>query len=116
MAIGDAYDAAIERKEIFPLFVFSDPQKGANTGGDKFICFIGAYPPMDIFGTPEKQKEVIELMKSGAWKLRKLNEAKEKSIVPKMIGYGFGVTPSRAFLAAMRMSGHVKPDVVVQGT
>lgn len=116
MAIDDLYDAAVERKEIFPLFVFSDPQRGMNTEGNKFICFIGAYPPMDMFADVDKQKAAIERLKNGSWKLQKLNEDKSKNIVPRMIGFGFGVTPSKSFQAAMKMSGHIKPDAIVQGT
>ena len=116
MGISRMYDAAVERKEIFPLYVFTDPFKGIYNGGNKFMCFVGTGVPQDIFLAEEKYRACIERLRSGAWKLQKLEEFKEKGITDKMFGYGFGITPAKAFMAACQMSGHIKPNVVVQGT
>ena len=114
--IDRLYDTAIERKEIFPLWLFTDLYRGRHTGY-KFMCFIGANVPMKLFNTDERiHKEQVEELKTGVWKTERLNKLKESGQEPKKIGWGFGNTPSQAFREACYMSGHINRDTVVQGS
>lgn len=97
------YDIAIEKKSIFPMWVFTDPHYGTQSGG-KFMAFVGANWPVKIVSaTLEAQAEALLYLTSGNWKARALEQDPEK----KMVGYGFGNTPSEAFRNACFMSGHM---------
>ena len=101
-------DQFIMKKQMKPMWLFTDIYGSHVNREGKFWCFIGGHFPDGLMAEDkEEYNRAVNLLISGQWQRAWLaDEVNQKGNVK--VGYGFGDNPNQAFKRAIVSAGYLK--------
>lgn len=108
-------DQFIAKKQMKPLWIFSDIYGAHVNREGKFWCFIGGHFPDGLMASDKDEyNRAVNLVICGKWKQAWL--ADEEVVKANIkVGYGFGDNPNQAFKRAIVNAGYLKGLDKTQG-